>query len=141
MTRCALAVRLPASLHSQKVSSCHLHTANGTMAQFKRVNLACLHRQSIRIFCAKQTKQVSCRAVQHAHCNHASHLDCKDFKLALKALKLMSTASRNIVSSHAWNVEIGPQISTYDVDALYSENNDQEGFLNYWGLEDQTVNY
>lgn len=53
----------------------------------------------------------------------------------------VSTASRNIVTSHSWNVEIGPQISTYDVDALYAENNNQEGFLNYWGLEDQTVNY
>lgn len=61
-------------------------------------------------------------------------------KQALKALKLLSTASRNIVSSPSWNVEVGPQISTYDVDALYAEDN-QEGFLNYWGLEDQSVNY
>lgn len=33
MTRCALAVRPPASLHSLKVSSRHLHTASGTVAQ------------------------------------------------------------------------------------------------------------
>lgn len=54
----------------------------------------------------------------------------------------VSTASRNIVSSHSWNVEVGPHISTYNVDEVYAEdNNNQEGFLNYWGLEDQTVNY